>query len=90
MTDDLTEYYLEEGQTTAELSTDIGTIIYSTASEADGWGYITTTFGMQLDDDSYLIGLLDMDSSTKQDVETCLKKLLKELKPYEGNDSTSL
>ena len=90
LTDDLTEYYLEEGQTTAELSTDIGTIIYSTASEADGWGYITTTFGMQLDDDSYLIGLLDMDSSTKQDVETCLKKLLKELKPYEGNDSTSL
>lgn len=90
LTDDLTEYYLEEGQTTAELSTDIGTIIYSTASEADGWGYITTTFGMQLDDNSYLIGLLDIDSSTKQDVETCLKKLLKELKPYEGNASTSL
>lgn len=90
LTDDLTEYYLEEGQTTAELSTDIGTIIYSTASEADGWGYITTTFGMQLDDNSYLIGLLDIDSSTKQDVETCLKKLLKELKPYEGNGSTSL
>lgn len=82
LTDDLKTYYLTDGQTLKELSTDIGTILYATDKDDDGWGYIYTVFGMQLDDDSYLIGLLDLEESNKVDAETYLKKLLLELTPY--------
>lgn len=80
--DDLKTYYLTDGQTLKELSTDIGTILYATGEDDDGWGYICTVFGMQLDDDSYLIGLLDLEENNKVDAETYLKKLLLEVTPY--------
>lgn len=80
-------YYLEDGQKTSTMSTDIGDISYYTATEADEWDCYTTTFGIQLDEKSYFVGILELEKDAKLDAETCLKSLLKELKPYEGNAS---
>lgn len=83
-------YYLEDGQKTSTMSTDIGDISYYTATKLDEWDCYTTTFGIQLDEESYFIGILELEKDAKLDAEACLKSLLKELKPYEGNSSSSV
>lgn len=80
-------YYLEDGRNTSTMSTDIGDISYYTATETDEWDCYTTTFGIQLDEETYFVGILELEKDAKLDAETCLKSLLKELKPYEGNAS---
>lgn len=87
LADDMEVYYLEEGQKLSAMSTDIGEISYYTADEVDEWDCYTTTFGIQLDEKSYLVGILELEKAANLDTETCLKSLLKELKPYEGGSS---
>lgn len=87
LAEDMVTYYLEEGQKTSAMSTDIGDISYYTATEPDEWNCYTTTFGIQLDEESYLVGILELEKDANVDAETCLKGLLEELKPYTENDS---
>ena len=83
-------YYLEDGQKTSSMTTDIGDVLYYTADEADEWDCYTTTFGIQLDEQHYFIGILELEKDADLDAETYLKGLLKELKPYETDSSSSL
>lgn len=90
LTEDMETYYLEEGQKTSAMSTDIGDISYYTAAEVDEWDCYTTVFGIQLDGGNYLAGILELEKDADVNAETCIKGLLKELKPYTAASSDTI
>ncbi len=83
---DMKEFYLDEGDETSTLSTDIGEVTYFTDVE-DGYAY--TLFGFQLDEKSYISGMLELEASDDPNMENYIRGLLKELKPYEASSQAS-
>lgn len=79
---DLKDYYLPEGVSCSTLSTDAGDVLWYTDTETDE-GYVYTYFGLQLDKNSYLLGMTFSETDDKLDAETCIKGMFKNIQPYE-------
>lgn len=87
--DDLEDYYLPEGTSLSTLSTDMGEVLWYTETlEDDEYPYSYTYFGIQLDKNSYLLGMTATETDDKVDVESQVNGMFKNIRPYEENADT--
>ncbi|MDY4970869.1 MAG: hypothetical protein SO101_11540 [Lachnospiraceae bacterium] len=85
--DDLEDYYLPEGTSLSTLSTDMGNVLwYTETPEDDEYSY--TYFGIQLDKNSYLLGMTSIEADDKVDVESWVNGMFKNVRPYEADSDT--